>query len=721
MGAAADIHPTDLVLQSYGLGKLDDEAAEVISQHLDVCPDCVQRITGMSSDSFLGRLRRARLSDSGLASGISRAGATRIDGGASSSAPPPAATLPAELANNLDYEIIRELEGGGMGRVYLAHNRLMGRHEVIKLIDAEIIERPGVRERFLREIRAVAKLRHPNIVTAYSAFRAGASLVFAMEYVEGFDLARRVTAKGPMPVRHASYFVHQAALGLQHAHEAGMVHRDIKPGNLMLSQKGGKAVIKVLDFGLAKAEREQKLLDLIVPESDRRLKDGSDLTLAGQFLGTPDFVAPEQITDAQGADILADIYSLGCTLYYLLSGRPPFQAQTLHDVLQAHRSTDARLLNFVRPEVPTDLAALTAKMMAKDPHRRFQTPGEVAQALVPFFTPRTTATVSPNLVVDPNIAQDAGSSLSESTAPDHDSATVCTPATQDGPRMWSSLIEFKNTEQEADATGAVVTPARARSRRFWPVVVAFVGFAAVIVGVAAVTLPLHHDRGKSVRSAPVLNVAVLAPAAKKTVHPPVPNHSALTPSIGARAPSGPNETPKFENPKSNGSPEANGNLADVPTHTPSVVPRPEADRRQRAKYVKAKPDQDDLRFEESPVERLKRLPHVMNKSMRWENSVYVLDAEDDVRRAAAEVTPRYNEYRRACNKSVTEADRKDLAQILKQQLADLSHEQRLLRATDKELRRRTSRNVLSVASMNLGIRWAWRALRARFPALLSRR
>ena len=161
--AAADIHPTDLVLQSYGLGKLDDEAAEVISQHLDVCPDCVQRITGMSSDSFLGRLRRARLSDSGLASGISRAGATRIDGGASSSAPPPAATLPAELANNLDYEIIRELEGGGMGRVYLAHNRLMGRHEVIKLIDAEIIERPGVRERFLREIR-----RSPSSATPTS-------------------------------------------------------------------------------------------------------------------------------------------------------------------------------------------------------------------------------------------------------------------------------------------------------------------------------------------------------------------------------------------------------------------------------------------------------------------------------------------------------------------------------------------------------------------------
>ena len=151
-------------------------------------------------------------------------------------------------------------------------------------------------------------------MTAYSAFRLGESIVFAMEYVDGLDLARMVKAKGPMPIVNACYFVNQAAQGMQHAHEKGMVHRDIKPGNLMLSYTGNRAVVKVLDFGLAKATREAPV-------------DGG-LTNPGQALGTPDYMAPEQIRDAQKADIRADIYSLGCTLYYLLGGGPPFRRRT---------------------------------------------------------------------------------------------------------------------------------------------------------------------------------------------------------------------------------------------------------------------------------------------------------------------------------------------------------------------------------------------------------
>src|SRR5262249_20787455 len=160
--------------------------------------------------------------------------------------------------------------------------------------------RPRVLDRFLREIRAVAKLRHPNIVTAYSAVRLGESLVFAMEYVEGLDLSRMVKAKGPLPVAHAGNFVYQAALGLQHAHAERPLHRDITPANLMLSRRGNKAMVKVLDFGLAKVAREEKV--------------DSGLTSQGQALGTPDFIAPEQILDAPSADIRADIYSLGATL-----------------------------------------------------------------------------------------------------------------------------------------------------------------------------------------------------------------------------------------------------------------------------------------------------------------------------------------------------------------------------------------------------------------------
>ena len=325
----------------------------------------------MSADSFLERVRVAQKPSGSSTSGQSRQGGAQSDSATNASAPPPASTLPPGLANHPDYEIKRELGRGGMGVVYLAHNTLMGRDEVLKVMGRQIMERAGVSERFLREIRAVARLRHPNIVTAYHATRLGESVVFAMEHVEGYDLAQLVKGQGPLPVALACNFVHQAALGLQHAHEEGLVHRDIKPGNLMLSRKGNKATVKVLDFGLAKANREEKV-------------DGG-LTSEGQALGTPDFIAPEQIVDAPSADIRADIYSLGGTLYYLLAGRPPFQANSLYDMYQAHISQNAALLNLVRPEVPAELAALVAKMMAKDPARRFQTPGEVAQALTPFF------------------------------------------------------------------------------------------------------------------------------------------------------------------------------------------------------------------------------------------------------------------------------------------------------------------------------------------------
>ena len=368
-------HPTDQTLSSFGLGKLDDGSAEAVNKHLEQCPDCRKRVAEMSADSFLERVRDAQKPAGDSTSGQSRPGGTQSYKGTNAPAPPPANTLPPGLADHPDYEIKRELGRGGMGVVYLAHNTLMGRDEVLKVMGRQIMERPGVLDRFLREIRAVAKLRHPNIVTAYHATRLGESIVFAMEYVEGLDLSKLVKAKGPLPVGYACNFVYQAALGLQHAHEEGLVHRDIKPGNLMLSRKGGQATVKVLDFGLAKATREEKV--------------DSALTSEGQALGTPDFIAPEQILDAPNADIRADIYSLGGTLYYLLTGRPPFQANSLYDIYQAHISRDADPLNFVRPEVPAELAALVAKMMAKEPERRFQTPGEVAEALTPFFKKST--------------------------------------------------------------------------------------------------------------------------------------------------------------------------------------------------------------------------------------------------------------------------------------------------------------------------------------------
>ena len=436
-------HPTDQTLSSYGLGKLDNDSADAVHKHLEQCPVCRNRVAELSPDTFLGRLRDARgRPDSPARSVASLAGLSMLAGGSPSPAPPATSSLPPGMADHPDYEILRELGKGAMGVVYLAENKLMGRKEVLKVVGSHVINSRGVLDRFLGEIRHAAQLHHPNIVTAYAALRMGESLVLTMEYVDGLDLAKLVKARGPLPVANACYYVDQAALGLQHAHEHGMVHRDIKPGNLMLARQGNRAVVKVLDFGLAKVSRE-------VPA------DGT-LTCEGQMLGTPDFIAPEQSVDARKADIRADIYSLGCTLYYLLTGRPPFQGTSLYDVLQAHHSREALPLNLARPEVPVELAALVGKMMAKEPERRFQEPKEVAQALTPFFKKGTVASVGskPDLsqVGQPEAKQGRASAVSMPTRPATEIAPAPVPAarkpsepTRPG-SILEGLIDVRETE-----------------------------------------------------------------------------------------------------------------------------------------------------------------------------------------------------------------------------------------------------------------------------------
>jgi serine/threonine protein kinase len=383
MDAQLASHPTDQTLHAHGQGQLDGASAESVKSHLADCPDCRRRVAELSAESRPGRRLDATPEPESVGSASSSPdGLSLLRAAAPAPTPVQASSLPPGLANHPDYQVLRELGRGGMGVVYLAQNTLMGRLEVLKVVGGHVIHRPIVLERFLREIRSAARLSHPNVVTAYTALRLDEGLVLAMEYVEGFDLSKVVKTQGPLPIAHACNYVYQAALGLQHAHEYGMVHRDIKPGNLMLSRQGRakKALVKVLDFGLAKVTSEG--------EAD------SGLTREGATLGTPDYIAPEQIRNAQAADIRADIYSLGCTLYYLLSGRPPFKGDNLWDIYQAHFSMDANPLNLVRPEVSAELGALVAKMMAKDPAQRFQTPGAVAQALAPFFKSAATAPAS---------------------------------------------------------------------------------------------------------------------------------------------------------------------------------------------------------------------------------------------------------------------------------------------------------------------------------------
>lgn len=295
---------------------------------------------------------------------------------------------PPELAAHPDYEFLGELGRGGMGVVYLVRHRLLDRKEVLKVLSKDLLQRPEAHERFLRELRSVAQLQHPNIVGAYAAVRLGATLAMAMEYVDGENLAQVVRASGPLSVTTACQYALQTALGLQHAHERGLVHRDIKPGNLVLVKTGTRATIKILDFGLAKLASEKG------PDTD--------LTVQGQVLGTPDYMAPEQIRDAASADIRADIYSLGCTLYFLLTGRPPFRGANLYELFQAHQSADAAPVSSLRTDVPPALSDLIARLMAKGPAARFPTPAGVIKVLLPFTKPYPASTSAPGLFATQN-------------------------------------------------------------------------------------------------------------------------------------------------------------------------------------------------------------------------------------------------------------------------------------------------------------------------------
>jgi serine/threonine protein kinase len=279
----------------------------------------------------------------------------------------PPLDLPPELANHPRYRVLRELGRGGMGVVYQARQTVLDRPVVIKVISKFLVDHTDALERFRREARAAARLAHPNIVAAYDADQAGDLHFLVMEFVPGQSLAEVLHKRGPLPVAQACGYVRQAALGLQHAHERGMVHRDIKPQNLMLTPQGQ---VKILDFGLAKVASEHG--------------SGTGLTASGAYVGTPDYSAPEQATNARTADIRADLYSLGCTLYCLLAGRPPFHEETQVLTILAHLEKEPVPLARLRPDVPAALWAVVARLLAKDPARRYQTPAEVAQALAPF-------------------------------------------------------------------------------------------------------------------------------------------------------------------------------------------------------------------------------------------------------------------------------------------------------------------------------------------------
>jgi uncharacterized protein (TIGR03067 family) len=374
--SATRTHPPDDVLHDFLLGKLPDLEEAEVEDHLAECPECQQR----ASTARVGDTLVELLASAGTRLDAERAAAptptfsgaatpslfanTQMWDGTPGSAPDPtvAGEIPAVLIGHPKYRVLRRLGEGGMGTVWLAEHTVMNRSVAVKVIRPELLTKPGATGRFLREVRAAAKLHHANIVTAYDAEPVGESFLFVMEFVEGETLAERLKA-GPHSVTEACRAIRDAARGLAHAHAAGLVHRDVKPHNLIRATDG---TVKVLDFGLA---------GVAVGEGIAAVGDG--LTGAGMVCGTPDYIAPEQITDPHAADARSDIYGLGCTLYHLLAGRAPFAGGTVIEKLDSQKNKTPEPIPSLAPE----LAAVLTKMLAKCPEDRYQTAEEVAAAL----------------------------------------------------------------------------------------------------------------------------------------------------------------------------------------------------------------------------------------------------------------------------------------------------------------------------------------------------
>ncbi|MEE2641441.1 MAG: Hsp70 family protein [Planctomycetota bacterium] len=261
------------------------------------------------------------------------------------------------LANNALLEKIGE---GGMGKVYRAQHLTMKRIVAVKVLNEDATKDEYVARRFQREVQAAAQLIHPNIVAAFDASEEYGVHFLVMEYVDGVDLQSHVENNGPIAPEKAIDLIIQAAKGLQYAHNKTIIHRDIKPGNLLLGRDGK---IKILDMGLARFDKSHGL--------DNDSADDS-LTRDNQIVGTVDFMAPEQADDSKGVDHHCDMYSLGCTFYFLLTGEPPFFRSTLLNTLIAHRADPIPSVRKKVPDVPADVEKILTRMLEKDPVKRIR-------------------------------------------------------------------------------------------------------------------------------------------------------------------------------------------------------------------------------------------------------------------------------------------------------------------------------------------------------------
>jgi eukaryotic-like serine/threonine-protein kinase len=265
------------------------------------------------------------------------------------------------------YKVLEKLGVGGMGQVFLCEHKLMRRRVAVKVLPAAKGQDDASRERFYQEARAVAALDHPNIVRAYDIDHDEGLHFLVMEFVDGVNLQDLVKRAGPLDPLRACHYIYGSAVGLQYASETGIVHRDIKPGNILIDRSG---VVKILDMGLARFFNDED--DSLTKKYDENV------------LGTADYLAPEQAVDSHTVTIRADLYSLGGTFYFLLTGQPPFPEGSVAQKLLWHQTRDPKPIRQVRPEVPAEIAAIVEKLMKKSPDERYQTPGDLMAVLQEF-------------------------------------------------------------------------------------------------------------------------------------------------------------------------------------------------------------------------------------------------------------------------------------------------------------------------------------------------
>ncbi|MCI0700635.1 MAG: phosphate ABC transporter substrate-binding protein PstS [Planctomycetia bacterium] len=389
------------------------------------------------------------------------------------------------------YKVLDQIGEGGMGQVLLCEHLLLHKLLAVKLLHLSGMNVPGAEERFLREARAAATLDHVNIVRVFDVDRAAGVPFMVMDYVDGKNLHALIAEHGPLSPLRAAEYTRQAAVGLQAAHQAGLVHRDIKPGNLLLDRGG---VIKVLDLGLARfkvdAARNHNLTQRFDP---------------GSVLGTLDFIAPEQADNSSAADIRADIYSLGHTLYYLLTGNLPFGDGSAAQKLMWHQSRQPEPLSSIRLDVPDELRSVMEKMIEKNPADRYQTPAELIEALRPLIVgpvPPPSPEHMPKLRPSAYLI-----GLSPSPTPEM-LATAPEPSTPSLTLAETSRIERAENESGSDVLKAVTAgktdasdplvqlptpvsspvvpsasaPAQARRKR-WPLVAGLVTLVAIAAGI----------------------------------------------------------------------------------------------------------------------------------------------------------------------------------------------------------------------------------------------